>query len=259
MTTTLDRFMASLEVCRLPRQGSPAFAVTRRPFLSHRDLEPGGVHCWRYVTDPAVTIPEEAEQVLHPDERKRAASFKGPVLGARFIQTRIILRYVLAGYVGSEPAAVTMGREPQGKPFLSGERGTTPIQFNLSHSGDEFLLGISLDLPLGVDVERMKRRTDVEGISRRFFHPAEQALIDAETSDEDRRVAFFRCWTIKEAYVKSLGVGLRCSLSSFDVSAVMQQPEGCSFEVGDRLWRCLSWQPSQGSMAAVVVEEKAVE
>jgi 4'-phosphopantetheinyl transferase len=48
---------------------------------------------------------------------------------------------------------------------------------------------------------------DLESIARRVFQPDECCEL-LELGTEERLAAFFRCWTLREAYVKALGTGL---------------------------------------------------
>ena len=78
---------------------------------------------------------------------------------------------------------------PQGKPFLSAGKPC----FNLSHSGEHVLLGIS-DRPIGVDMERKGRRVTDTVRSR--------VCLDAER-DLDPLLVFTR----KECAMKLTGLG----------------------------------------------------
>jgi 4'-phosphopantetheinyl transferase len=51
-----------------------------------------------------------------------------------------------------------------------------------------------------------------------FFSPLELRVISA-VPDAKRNMAFFRCWTRKEAIIKTSGEGLGRPLDGFDVSA----------------------------------------
>ena len=95
--------------------------------------------------------------------------------------------------------------DEDGKPWLeSGE-----WHFNLSHSGDWALLGVARE-ELGIDVEDSGRRVEHHPLAQRFFSRYEA---DRAHSKE----TFFQIWTLKEAYVKAVGKGLRLPLDDFRV------------------------------------------
>jgi 4'-phosphopantetheinyl transferase len=123
------------------------------------------------------------------------------------------LRALLAGYLGCGPDAVPLARTGHGKPYLPAECG---LEFNLSHSRQVSLVGLSRAQPLGVDVEAGVRRRPVLELARRFFSPAEaQAL--AHLDGALRQAAFLRLWSCKEAVVKALGRGLGFGLARLTI------------------------------------------
>lgn len=86
-----------------------------------------------------------------------------------------------------------------GKPFFP---DTPELHFNLSHCSG---LAACLLSPseCGVDVER--RRPLRNKVAKRVFSSDEQKAL-AESEDPD--MLFTRLWTLKEAYVKAIGVGI---------------------------------------------------
>jgi 4'-phosphopantetheinyl transferase len=160
---------------------------------------------------------DEADRValaetLSAEEAARAARFLSPVHGRRFTAARGFLRGVLARHLGCPPAELRFEYGPRGKPSLPGTR----LHFNLSHSGDLALLGVTLGTRLGVDVERV-RELDHLRIARRFFAPAEADRL-ALLPEQRARHAFFAGWTRKEALIKAIGAGLSLPLDGFEVS-----------------------------------------
>jgi len=80
------------------------------------------------------------------------------------------------------------------------------------HSGKLSALCVS-STPCGVDAELRKKRSAEVKLVRRYFHTEEQAVYEA--LDEHRRTDyFFHIWTLKEAYLKAKGSGIRDSLSA---------------------------------------------
>ena len=100
---------------------------------------------------------------------------------------------------------------PEEKPFFPDLPG---FHFNLSHSGETVLCAVS-DRPLGCDVEGL--RPFDPALPRRFFHPEECAWLFSLPAAE-QPAAFMRLWTLKESYVKALGVGLTLPLCDFAFS-----------------------------------------
>ena len=125
------------------------------------------------------------------------------------------LRIILGLYLRRPPADVAFRNGDHGKPELAEDMDG--VRFNLSHSGEGALMGLTRGRELGVDLEKVSTLPDLEGLARRFFAPGEVADLLAVPPPE-RGLAFFHCWTRKEAYVKALGLGLACPLDCFRVS-----------------------------------------
>ena len=77
----------------------------------------------------------------------------------------------------------------------------------MTHSDELALIALSLDLELGVDLERRRSISQADRIVESYFTPAEQAQF-AGLDEPARADAFLRGWTRKEAILKAKGVGL---------------------------------------------------
>jgi 4'-phosphopantetheinyl transferase len=96
--------------------------------------------------------------------------------------------------------------------------GGQPAHFNLSHSGDTCVIAISTRAPVGVDIEAVRDRSNLERLVSARFAPSEAHGV-LRHEGEERRRAFYRVWTRKEAYLKATGLGLSAPLESFAVAA----------------------------------------
>ncbi|MEM9258782.1 MAG: 4'-phosphopantetheinyl transferase superfamily protein [Bacteroidota bacterium] len=101
-----------------------------------------------------------------------------------------------------------------GKPFL---QQATELHFNLSHTDGYALMAFSQGETIGVDVEPINERIEIETLVHRFFSPVEISTIIA-MQPADRPAAFFRLWTRKEALIKAQGAGLSLPLAQFGIS-----------------------------------------
>ena len=178
-------------------------------------IQPGTIHVWATRLEASPDAVARAARTLSPDERARAARFRGQHLERRFVVSRAAVRRVLARYRGEDPAAIAFELGPHGKPLLSGDEPP----FSVSHSGDVAVIAVSGAGPVGVDVEEVRLIPELEQLAARTFARDEAATLAALPA-ADRANAFFRIWTAKEAYVKALGVGLAMPLDAFTVTAV---------------------------------------
>lgn len=159
--------------------------------------------CWR-LDEPEATVAALSEW-LTPQELDRAANYTRDEPRRRFIVGRGRLRELLGRRLGVCPAEVAFRYGPAGKPELVND---SSLGFNLAHSA-EFAVCAIADHPVGVDLERRRPMKNAPGLAERWFHPEEQRRIAAAA---DPLAEFFRTWTMKEAALKLVGVGVGESL-----------------------------------------------
>jgi 4'-phosphopantetheinyl transferase len=151
-------------------------------------LMPGQVHVWRIRLDQAdVPAPTAGEAA-------RAARFSTPILRRRYLRSHGALRAILRQFTN---ARLDFALHEKGKPYLP---NLPQLQFNLSHSKGMALVGVALDIPVGVDIERVRPLAEHAAIAERFFPPSESPPANAPD--------FFRRWTRYEAILKAQGLGL---------------------------------------------------
>jgi len=181
--------------------------------LSNRDI-----HIWDVdLAQPEEQI-RELSHCLTEQERHRAAKFINPLHGDRWTVARGYLRQILGMYLDCNPARIVFSYGQQGKPSIEGN----PIEFNLSHSHDRAVYGISAEHPIGIDLEYIHPLPAAELVDR-FFSAAEQSLFHTLPASE-QQAAFFHAWTQKEAYLKACGTGLSTPLNQIEVSIDPRTP-----------------------------------
>jgi 4'-phosphopantetheinyl transferase len=161
-------------------------------------------------------------QILSEDERSRADRFKREYLKRNFIAARGNLREILAPRLGCEASAIQFGYSDRGKPYIQNFKG---LHFNLSHSQDLAIYVICQDREVGIDLEFINSQCDVDSIAKRYFLPSEQKVI-SYLCERDKYLAFYRAWTLKEAYGKATGEGIANILDQVDVTPLLECPMG---------------------------------
>jgi 4'-phosphopantetheinyl transferase len=192
--------------------------------------------------------------LLSPDERERAARFAFAELRARFVVGRATLRRLLGAELQRPPGSLRFEYGPEGKPALL---DAGDLRFNLAHSGELALYAIARGRAVGVDVERVRELRDADAVARRFFAPAEAEAL-RELPAERRPLAFFTCWTRKEAYVKARGGGLGLGLDSFQVGVEPRERACCVSVPGAGPFAVRDLAAPSGYRAAVAIEGEAV-
>lgn len=167
------------------------------------------------VYDAAVLVRHEA--LLNAEERTRWQRFLYPADRQRFLLARAFVRTVLADCLGhGDPAALQFAQTPHGKPELAGPHAKK-LHFNLSHTDGLLALTVSRSHVVGVDVEALGRKVELLALSQRYFAMHEhEELQDLDGAAQRER--FFALWTLKEAWLKARGLGLRVPLDDFSFS-----------------------------------------
>lgn len=178
---------------------------------------------WLAHLDLAAATVDRLVAVLSPDERERAVRFHFRRDAMRWIVARATLREILGAYLETEPVAIAFTYGPKGKPALVVEEGRADLQFSISHSADLAAFAVTVGVPVGVDVERLREVDDMEQIAARTFSVRECSALRS-LPPEQRAAGFFNCWTRKEAYIKALGEGLSYPLDRFSVSVAPGLP-----------------------------------
>lgn len=219
------------------------------------------IHVWCALLDIPRARLERMALSLSSDERSRAARYHFERDRRRFIAGRAVLRAILGSYLDAEPGVLEFRYAAHGKPQLEEGFDGGSLRFNLSHCRGLALYAVTRDREIGIDLERVQELLDAEAVARRFFSPRENAALQAIPA-RHRALAFFNCWTRKEAYVKGLGDGLIHPLDEFDVSLAPGEP--VRITAGGRgAWLASEWTlcelfpPAAGWVAALAVQGRA--
>jgi 4'-phosphopantetheinyl transferase len=158
------------------------------------------------------------------------------------------LRTILGQYLDIAPKQVEFEYQPRGKPLLAAKFADQGLLFNLSHSQDLALLGVSCQHQIGVDLEYIRTMSDLEGLAKRFFSAREYEYLRLLSPAQQQQI-FFRYWTCKEAYLKATGDGL-VQLEEIEIDLTPNQPSKLLVS-GD--WSLRELTPANNFAAAVVV------
>jgi len=152
---------------------------------------------------------EKLVRFIDYNEELRASSFMSEDDRKSYIISHGILKLILSHKFGSEPVALNITRDKNGKPWIPGNR----IFFSISHTAEVLALAISSSAIIGTDIEKITVRKDLISLTGLVFSPDEIDFL-AKDDSGDR---FFLLWTRKEAFLKSIGSGIIDSLSGVEV------------------------------------------
>jgi len=176
--------------------------------------EPQHLDAWLLTTRIPLEERSIYERVLSSAEQQAAARFRFEADRERSLVARGGLRWILSAYCGVPPETLKFQVTSYGKPSLLGVAAAP--EFNVSHSGDYVLIGVTTGTPCGVDIERPNPRVKQKEIAGRYFCPKEVEWLDRT------RQGFLRLWTMKESIIKAVGRGLSIPLSDVDVTDVAE-------------------------------------
>lgn len=169
-----------------------------------------------YIIDTSIFIDEdkflEAYETLSA-ERKKCVDKCGQISAKRLsLGAGVVLEYglrMLTMYYGE----FDYGYGRKGKPYIIGYED---IFFNISHSGKYAICAFS-DMELGADIEKIR---DVkEGVIQTVATQNEKDRL-SNMSVEEKKSEFFRMWTIKESYMKALGVGFELAPNKIETRTI---------------------------------------
>jgi len=196
------------------------------------------------------------QQSLDTLEVEKALGFKRDILRQRYIIAHGLLRQVLAEYVDESAGQLRFGYTERGKPFLV---DYPKLSFNLSHTEDSWALAvIPQACQLGIDIERSKIRSHLQGLVDKCFSTEEAAHWHSLSSDQ-QAYFFYAYWVRKEAFVKAVGQGItlglnRCALNAqTELNSFLSVPASCGLADD---WQVYPLDFAQDLHGAVVCDQK---
>ena len=173
---------------------------------------------WLVADDGSIRA---CRSLLSGEERDRADRFAYDDLRNEYQIAHAALRLLAADYLACRPHEIQLRFGRRGKPEFEARN---EIRFNLAHSRTLALYAFVRGCEVGIDVENVRPRVDLEQVAKLCFSEAEVAELFSLSTEEERLTAFFRCWTRKEAYVKAVGEGLFLPLDQFQVTLCSPGP-----------------------------------
>jgi 4'-phosphopantetheinyl transferase len=160
--------------------------------------------------------------VLDDAERARAARFRFDADRETYRAAHVLLRRALSALAPPAPARWRFVAGSHGRPEIDTAAcpAAAGLRFNLSHGRGLVCCAVTRAAPVGVDGECRRPLRDRAALAERFFAPSEAAAVHAaEGAGSDAAAErFYAFWTLKEAYVKALGLGLSMGLDRFAFS-----------------------------------------
>ncbi len=214
--------------------------MPNRDVVTVRWLVPDTIDASRW---PALRAVLDADECARVDrlyfERDRKA----------YIAAHALARVTLSRCVERPPEAWRFVAGAHGKP----QDDTGTLRFNLSHTRGLVAVVVAQAVDLGVDVERVDPQRLGPELTDRVFTSAECAHLHTipKSARTDAAYAF---WTLREAYIKAIGLGLACPLDAFHFNL-----DPLSIHFSSRLaddpaqWLFRLWRPTPDHVMALGV------
>lgn len=162
----------------------------------------------------------------------------------RSLAAGILINFVKEEYGIDNKVAV----DKFGKPYFE----NSDIKFNISHSGMFVIIAVS-DYNLGIDIQKMKE--DKHRIAEKSFLASECDYINEIDDEKIMLQRFCEVWTLKEAYLKNIGIGLRKPLNSFE----LQLDGGARSIRGKKDYHFVQFKINDDYMVAICADMKDKE
>ncbi len=137
-----------------------------------------------------------------------------------------LLSHAIAGVYPDISLPVMPETDEYGKPHLYFNTNTVSdkdaeIHFSVSHSGDYAACVLNKD-PVGIDIETIGKPAG--NIAEHFFARDELGFIHDNES-------FYRIWTLKESFLKVVGLGMLLPLDAFCITDFDEHSGSCGFRL----------------------------
>ena len=220
------------------------------------------IHLWlTFYKEIGEELLDAYREIIEPAERAREPRFYFDADRRRYLVTRALVRTVLARYAPVAPPDWRFTANAYGRPEIASPLGPQAgLTFNLSHTSDLIVLGVTHRRALGIDVENVNRSGTVADVARHYFASVEVSDL-ARVPPAEQPYRFFEYWTFKESYIKARGMGLSLPLDRFsfhfpdDDSVELQIDRG----IGDEAerWELAQLRPTPHHLLAVCAERFA--
>jgi 4'-phosphopantetheinyl transferase len=188
--------------------------VSSRIEPEYKQLEKNQIHLW--LVDLARLLDESDNAnclaLLTKPEIQRSDRIVSQAHRRLYLGGRIGLRMLLTGYSGFENSALAFTYGDRGKPNLKNKLPGGTLNFNYTLSRGIALYAFSLNRELGVDVEMFPRKINMVNLAKRTLSDSERSCWN-NIPEARKNDAMLACWTRKEAYGKTLGVGIRYAMN----------------------------------------------
>jgi 4'-phosphopantetheinyl transferase len=188
------------------------------------------IHLWTVCTSSTLDsrLIDRCRKLLSTREIHRAGQFIFDKDRVLYLLSHALVRVMLSAFCYVRPHEWQFSEDSYGKPHVCD--GFPKLRFNLTHTEGLIACVVSSNHEVGVDAEFMDATVDLD-IARNYFSQSEIEHVEKAPKEAIHEV-FFDIWTLKESYIKAIGLGLSVPLNSFSISLRTGHEPALSFTSG---------------------------
>jgi 4'-phosphopantetheinyl transferase len=176
-------------------------------------IQTGEIHLYTATTGSSSEFTEQCRLALTNAELERSSYFKFKEAQENYVISQGGLKLLLSSHLKIPAHEVKFGRHSKGKPYSIDDPS---LFFNISNSGNRVVYAFSRAGDVGIDLEYIRPLPDLDELIEKNFSTKEREYI--YKNDQERLQRFFKFWTVKEAYLKAIGEGMRLTPDNLEFS-----------------------------------------
>ncbi len=177
-------------------------------FLKEEDL-----HIWQVSLVSNHALLDICKSALCSADQEKSKWLKFKKDQNKYLISQGVLRLLLADYLNIKTSEINISRHEKGKPFVENDRS---IFFNMSNSGNLCVYAFRKNTEVGIDIEEKRSLPDLDDLIKKNLTKTEIEYINKKPQMKSNN--FFRFWTMKEAYLKAIGEGMRLTPDNLEFS-----------------------------------------
>ena len=213
--------------------------VSSSEFLTGRNgisFDTGDIQIWSISLDADENFRSACLNALGEKGRERISYFKFKQVQESYIISQGGLRLLLSYYLNIPTEQLQIGKLSKGKPYSI---DNPELRFNMSNSGRRVVYAFSTEEEIVIDLEKLRELSHLDELIEKNYTSYERDYINK--MPEHRLYRFFKFWTIKEAYLKAIGVGMRIPPDNLNFSVQngdynLQSIKGVPIDIDEGEW-----------------------
>ena len=179
----------------------------------------------------------------------------------QYLVSHAFVRSVLSKYLDKQPGDLKFHNTKNGKPEILLNHSNRLVRFNLSHTKGLTVCIVTMNDDCGIDTEKIDNKTASIDVARLMFSESEFEFIK-NLSGSTYLKEFFTRWTLREAYVKALGLGIGYPTNKLLFNIVDDNNIGLLIEETNdaicQYWQFHTMQPTSNHIVSIAIKNQYI-